>query len=805
MKSYILFLVFALASIVKAQTISVIDKTTREGISGVIVYHPKSGKSETSNTKGLAKIPNPVNYDSLGFRLTGYKSQFLSKSKIESLNFIVELQESSFVLGEIAVSANRWEENKTEIPQKVEIINKKQMEFYNPQTSADLLEISGYAYVQKSQMAGGSPMLRGFATNRVLIVVDGVRMNNAIFRSGNLQNVISIDANALENSEVLFGPGAVMYGSDAIGGVMDFHTLKTRFSDSSGQLLFKTNALARYSSVNSEKTGHLDFTIAGKKWSSLSSISYSDYSDLRTGSNGNVYFLRPSYVKTENGKDSMHVNQDTQRQVGSAFDQLNAIQKIGFKPNESTELDYGFYYSQSSNAGRYDRLTLDNNSDGKLDFSEWYYGPQKWMMNRMTFFHKSESKFYEKLKLTAAIQNFEESRHDRRFNSNTIRHQTEKVNAYSFNADLDKRIHEKLTLFYGMEAVYNTIESEAFRQNTRTSIETPSQTRYPNGSDWQAYGLYANSKYKHNNNWIITAGLRYSYYRIQADFDTAFFPFPFNNAENQAGALNGSLGFVFSPKPSWQLYSSLSTGFRAPNLDDMGKVFESQPGSVVVPNPELKPEYAYNAEIGTVKSFGNFLKIDLAAYYTFLNNAIARRGYSYNGQDSILYDGEMSKVLAMQNITKAYVYGLQAGIDVYFGGGVRIKSTISYQKGEEQDIDSMEYYPKPHVAPLFGATHLMYNRKQLKLDVYAQYNAAMTYNDLPLVDRIDNSIYAKTPDGLPFVPAWYTLNVKLSWFINQNFSFNTGVENITDQLYRNFSSGISAPGRNFSISLRYKL
>jgi hemoglobin/transferrin/lactoferrin receptor protein len=805
MKRFLLFIILPLASILNAQTILVIDKISREGIPGVIVYHAQSGKSETSNSRGIAKIPNQGDYDSLLFRLTGYKSLYLSKSNLEALDFTIELQESSLTLSEIVVSANRWEENKTEIPQKVEIISKKQMEFYNPQTSADLLELSGYAYIQKSQMAGGSPMLRGFATNRVLIVVDGVRMNNAIFRSGNLQNVISIDANALENSEVLFGPGAVMYGSDAIGGVMDFHSLKTRFSDSSGQLLVKTSALARYSSANSEKTGHLDFTIAGKKWSSLSSLSYSDYSDLRAGSDGNAYFLRPSYVKTENGKDSMYVNQDTQLQVGSAFDQLNAIQKIGFKPNESTEFDYGFYYSQSSNAGRYDRLTLDNNADGKLDFAEWYYGPQKWMMNRLTFSHKSESKFYEKLKITAAIQNFEESRHDRRFNSNTLRHQTEKVNAYSFNADMDKRIHEKLTLFYGMEAVYNTIGSEAFRQNIRTSVESPSQTRYPNGSDWQAYGLYANSKYKHNNKWVFSAGLRYSYYSIRADFDTTFFPFPFTKAENRAGALNGSLGFVFSPKINWQIYSNLSTGFRAPNLDDLGKVFESQPGAVVVPNPDLKPEYAYNAELGTVKSFGNFLKLDLAAYYTLLNNAIARREYTYNGQDSILYDGEQSKVLAMQNITQAYVYGLQAGIDVYFGSGVRLKSTISYQKGEEQNLDSLQYYPKPHVAPLFGATHLMYTRKQLKLDVYAQYNAAMTYNDLPLVDRIDNSIYAKTPDGLPFVPAWYTLNFKLSWFINKNFSLNTGVENITDQLYRNFSSGISAPGRNFSISLRYKL
>ncbi len=805
MNGKLLFMVFAFTSILRAQNITVIDKISREGIPGVLVYHPKSGSTETSNTKGQVKIPNKGDYDSLIFRLTGYNSLHLSKSKIESLNFTIELSESRLTLGEVVVSANRWEENKTEIPQKVEVIGKKQMAFYNPQTTADLLEISGYAYIQKSQMAGGSPMLRGFASNRVLLVVDGVRMNNAIFRSGNLQNVISIDANSLESSEVLFGPGAVMYGSDAIGGVMDFHSLKTRFSDTSSKLLFKTNAFARYSSANAEKTAHLDFTIAGKKWSSLSSLSFSDYADLRAGTVGNAYFLRPSYVASENGKDSMYVNPDSSLQVGTAFKQLNLLQKVHFKPSAFLDFEYGFYYSQSSDAGRYDRLTLDNNGDGTLDFAKWYYGPQKWMMNRLSVSHLKNNGLYNKLRLTAAVQNFEESRHDRRFNNNDLRNQTEHVKAYSLNADLDKHLNEKTTLFYGFEAVYNLVNSESNRQNIKTNAEVPIQTRYPDGSTWQMYGAYANAKHKINQKWVLNSGLRYSYYAIRADFDTSFLPFPFTNAQNQNGALNGSIGFVYSAMKSWQIYTNLSTGFRAPNIDDMGKVFESEPGTVVVPNPNLKPEYAYNAEIGTAKRFGNYLKVDLAAYYTLLKNAITRRPYTYNGEDSIEYDGQMSQVMAMQNITQAYVYGLQAGIDVYLGRGLSLKSTLSYQKGEEQDIDSMAYYPKPHVAPLFGATHLMYSRKQLKLDLYAQYNGAMDYNNLPLVDRTDNSIYAKTADGLPFVPAWYSLNFKLAWFINTNFSLNAGVENITDQLYRNFSSGISAPGRNYSLSLRFKL
>ncbi len=116
-------------------------------------------------------------------------------------------------------------------------------------------------------------------------------------------------------------------------------------------------------------------------------------------------------------------------------------------------------------------------------------------------------------------------------------------------------------------------------------------------------------------------------YRIAADFDTSAFPFPFVHAENNKGALNGNIGLVFAPNNRLQVYVNASTGFRAPNIDDMGKVFESEPGSVVVPNADLKPEYAYNAEIGAAKAFNNFLKLDASVFYTYLDHALARRTF----------------------------------------------------------------------------------------------------------------------------------------------------------------------------------
>lgn len=803
-KKVFILLIWFLPCILTAQTVTVIDKITRQTIpgTGIISYQPKA--AVTTNAKGQADLSVFRGSDTIYFRHIGYKIMTFSYSQLETAKFSVELSEANISLGEIIVSANRWEEDKIENPYRVEKMNMKEVALQNAQTSADMLGTSGYAYIQKSQLAGGSPILRGFATNRVMFVVDGVRMNNAIFRAGNLQNVISIDASALESTEILFGPGAVMYGSDAIGGVMDFHTLQPTFADTTSKLLIAGNSFVRYSSANTEKTGHLDLNIGLKKWAFVSSISYSDYDDLRTGSNGNSHFLRPTYQETVNGVDTQIVNSDPQLLVHSGYSQVNLMQKIRFSPNRSWDIDYGFHYSATSDAPRYDRLYLDANNDGLLDNAEWYYGPQKWMMNRLGITHTKENKVYNQFRMVAALQNYEESRHDRRFNNKRLRNQTETVDAFSLNLDFDKKINEKASLFYGAEAVHNTIGSVATRVHIVTGMQEPTNTRYPNGSTWQAYGVYGNLKYKFNTKWIANAGLRYSHYMIKADFDTSLFPFPFAHAENRSGAINGGVGLVFSPNTAWQMYINASSGFRAPNMDDVGKVFESEPGSVVVPNADLEPEYAYNGEIGTAKTFGSFLKIDFATYYTLLDNALARRNFQYNGQDSILYDGQMSQVQAIQNITQAYVYGIQAGIDISFGKGIALKNTFCYQYGEEQSEDSLLYYPKPHVAPMYGSTHLTYRRKMFEFDLYATYNGKMDYEDLPLSERNDNAPYAKDNNGLPFVPSWYTLNFKAAFYINKVFALNAGVENITDQLYRPYASGISAPGRNFIAALKCK-
>ncbi len=781
------------------QMARVVDRSTLEPLEFVTVYNKETQISTLTDEKGTFDLSLFARVDSITFSLIGYHQLTLSKENIQQHKLLIKMGESRLALSEVVVAANRWEQDKSEVAQKIASIQSREIAFQNPQTAADLLTATNQVFVQKSQLGGGSPMIRGFATNRVLIVVDGVRMNNAIFRSGNLQNVISLDAGAVENAEVVFGPGSVIYGSDAIGGVMDFHTLTPKLS-SGNSLRFSGTATTRWSSANNEKTGNVNLNFGGSKWASATSFSYSDFDDLKMGSKGPDEYLRPEYQIRRDGKDEIVPNDDPEVQVASGYNQWNVLQKVRFRPNASWDFNYNFQYSNTSDVPRYDRLIEYRN--GRLRDAEWYYGPQKWMLHSIQASHFSESGIYDQARLTIAYQDYEESRHDRAFGRSSLNHRTENVKAYSANLDFDLGINEASNLFYGLEAVYNDVISSAFAENIESGATSPISTRYPDGSTWQSYAAYVSYKHNLSEQWTLLAGARYNQVLLNASFDKIFYPFPFDEADINKGALNGSLGLVFRPGNDWQFNLNTSTGFRAPNIDDIGKLFDSEPGNVIVPNPKLEPEYAYNVDIGFIKTFADKVKLDVTAFYTILDNAIVRRDFAFNGQDSILYDGSLSRVQALQNVAQAKVYGIQAGLEADLTREWSVASYLTWTSGEEDDEETGESVPLRHSPPLFGATYVNYEADRLRVSLYAQYNGEVAFEDLAPTEQSKPHIYAIDENGNPYSPSWFTLNIKASYQLNQVLQVNAGLENITDQRYRPYSSGIVAPGRNLILALR---
>lgn len=790
-------LLLGLSLNVFSQTVTIKDKETKEPVELVSLISKNPKAQAETNQKGEADISEFKGAEEIIIRRIGYKTAVVSFNELESMSFEFFLEPKPLYTYDIVVSATRWRQTSSDVPSEIIIVSPVEVDLQNPQTAADLLSVSGKVFIQKSQQGGGSPMIRGFATHRLVYTVDGVRMNTAIFRGGNIQNVISLDPFATERTEVLFGPGSVIYGSDAIGGVMSFQTLMPKFS-LSDDLLITGKAEARHSSANKEMTGHFDVNVGWKKWAFVTSISSFEYGHMEQGSQGPEDYVKDYYVQRQDGVDRVIIQDNPFLQIPSAYSQKNVIQKVRFMPSEKWDFRFGFHYSETSPYGRYDRHNRIRNSLPR--YAEWNYGPQKWMMNNLNVTHHAENIVYDKMTIRLAQQSFEESRIDRSLNSVEKNIRIEEVEAYSANFDFVKSIIDGNTLYYGAEYVLDDVNSTGIVENISTDLKVPGPSRYPQAK-WQSFAVYLNDRYKFSDSFLLQAGLRYNQFMLDAEFDTTFYPFPFSTAHINNGALTGSVGGVYCPYDSWIISANFSTAFRAPNVDDVGKVFDSEPGSVVVPNPDLEAEYAYNADLNISKVFGDVMRIDLAGYYTSLQNAMVRRDFSLNGREYIVYDGVLSRVQAIQNAAVANVYGIQAGIEVKLPADFSFSTDFNYQKGEEE-LDDGTVSPSRHAVPWFGVSRLTYDVNNLTLQLYAVYQGERKHEDMPEEEKGKYEIYAADAQGNTYAPGWATLNFKAKYQVTDYLSLDAGIENITDQRYRPYSSGISGPGRNFIISLR---
>ena len=782
-----------------AQTLVVKNASDNKPVENVALYNKSRTVSLYTNSKGIASLDRFNPGDSIFFQHPSFKKVVYTRQMLIKLDLTIKLEKKIWMLDEFVISASKWEQDIREIPNKIKILRNIDISFNNPQTAADLLAGSNEVFIQKSQLGGGSPMIRGFSTNSILLVVDGVRMNNAIYRSGNLQNIISLDPHIIQNTEIIFGPGSVVYGSDALGGVMDFHTKRALLSTGEKKH-FSLNAFTRYSSANKENTGHLDFNLGSEKWASLTSISFSKYDDLKMGSKKNPDYQRYEYSKRINNTDSVFKNPNPNIQKFSGYSQINLTQKIRFRPNEHLDMNYSFHLSELSDVPRYDRLIQYKND--LLIYAEWYYGPQKWIMHSINARYDNPNPLFDAAQFTVAYQEYEESRHDRKFGETEIRHRTEKVNAFSLNLDMDKKINKKQGFYYGLEFVLNDVISTAESENILTSVILPEATRYPDGNNkYITTAGYAHYRNNLNDFFTFNTGLRLNYINLNSTLiNNSFYNFPYDNISLNTMALNGSAGLVFRPNEKWQVNLNASSGFRAPNIDDVGKIFDSEPGSVIVPNNNLKPEYAYNIDLGFVRNIKDKFHFELTGFYTLLRNAMVRRDFAFNQQDSIMYDGLLSKVQAVVNASSATLYGLNLSLDAEIQNHLSFKTNLSYTFG--QDVDNI---PLQHIAPLFGSSHIIYNNQILHVDLYANYNGEKPFDKLAPSEQSKTYMYAVDNNGNPYSPTWFTLNLKTSYKWKTHFIIFAGIENMLDHRYRPYSSGIVSPGRNFTISLKYTI
>jgi hemoglobin/transferrin/lactoferrin receptor protein len=788
--------------ILNAQQINVLDRSTLQPVSNCLIMNQKNTLTSATDNKGIADISAFSATDSLIFRHLTYQTEITSKQDLKKENYVLYLTTAVINLNEVVFSANKIEEKNSDLATRIDIIPARAIEFNSPQTSADLLLQSGKVFVQQSQLGAGSPIIRGMETNRVLLVVDGVRMNNAIYRAGHLQNVVTIDPNMLERVEILHGPGSVIYGSDAMGGVMHFYSKKPTLS-TNDKIFTSGSAFVRYASAANEKAGSMNLNVGWKKFGVIVSGTFKDISDLREGKNRDSNYgdwgKSMYYADRIDGVDTMMVNNDPLVQKNSGYSQYDLMAKAIWKPNIDHEVTLNLQLSNSSDVPRYDRLT--EFSGGKLKYAEWYYGPQTRALASLRSEWLKETKLYNNASVMVSYQNISEDRISRSFGKSKKKHQEETVDILAFNADFMKDIFTNSELRYGIEANANLVDSKAYNEKiTDGTITNDVATRYPDGGDrMTTFAGYASNNWEISEKLIFSQGIRLSNVSLLAKYtpemlEITKFPY-FEDITQNNTALNGSLGLVFLASNGWRIATNLSSGFRAPNIDDITKLNDSNSADqlLMVPNPDLKPEYSYNGELTIEKSFDSKFQMGVTGFYTLLKDALVSRPFQYNGQDSVMFDGVLCGVKALQNAEKALIYGVEASLTASLTSYLSLSSDLTYTYGHVTDED----VPLDHIPPVFGLTSLKLDLTKFTAEFYARYTGWKKIEDYSPSGE-DNETYA-TIDGMP---SWMTLNLRASYQFNKYLNVQAGLENILDKHYRLFASGISAPGRNAILSLR---
>ena len=818
----LVILLFFFSTLSFGQQITVKDENTNENLPDVVIFNENKSQSIITDLDGIVDLSLFSSDENIFFQLLGYST--LEILKIEVLNgTTIYLQSESQNLEEVILSVARSESNANQIAEKVSVIKSEDLFLSSPASGAELLELSPGVRVQKSQGGGGSPIIRGFEANRVLIVVDGVRMNNAIYRSGHLQNSITIDPNNIERAEVIFGSSSVGYGSDALGGVIHYYTKNPILK---GSEKIKSSFTSNYTSANQGLSNNFITNYSSENWGSITSLSISKFGDIKMGENRDHGFdnwgLTPLYSKNSRysyySQPSTNSNENVQKNTG--YSQVDLFQKFLVKLGDTNLLNINIQFSESSDIDRFDQLSIAKGNS--LKFSEWYYGPQKRLLISPSLKIFPNRKFMKKGVITFGFQKINESRIKRKFNALNRSHQIEDLKVFSLNGDFDTSFNDDHSISYGVESTYNYNYSKAYDQIieiqgdeiTGLSNKFAIPTRYPsNGSSYTSFASYVNWSWNMSEFFTFNIGTRLTFTGLKASWNDIISVNPQLSEVNlNSEALTTTVSIKLRPSKRVQINTVLSSGFRNPNIDDIGKIRENN-GLLVVPNTFLKPEYAYNLDLGIdFRSLNNRNYISLRGFSTIISRHIGRDEYIVFSDittpdlSTVIYNGEEVTTISNKNLGNRFIHGFSIDGFSQINNNLKFDYGITYTEGDNNET----YGPLPSISPLFGSIALSYSKRGLNLKAVYKFSEAKSPGEYSFggEDGLDETPFTINSEGaLSYLgtPKWSDLSIYGSKNISSNVTLRIGLTNVFDTHYRTFASGISAPGRSFQLGLNLKL
>ena len=653
----------------------------------------------------------------------------LSAQKVDSTK--------SELLKEVIVSSQRVSEGNLKTASSITVLSAKNLKNNQVRTTPEALMNVAGVFIQKTTHGAGSPFVRGLTGNQTLILIDGIRLNNSTFRFGPNQYLNTIDPFSLDRIEVLRGSGSVAYGSDALGGTVQLFTANPEFSEAK---TFNANALARFASSDMEKTFHTDLTFGSKKVALKAGLSIRDFGDIVGGDT-------------------------TGRQSPSGYKELAFDFKAKFKLSENWETVLSHQNVEQQNIPLYFRIKLEN-------FAINEFNPQKRSLSYFQLNGKTANKLFKSLALTASLQNTSEQRNSRRNGSDVLRIETDKVETLGLNINLISSISNSWTASSGLEFYQDIVNSDRIDQNTKTNSNLRSRGLYPDNSKFQSYAIYSLHQIQ-KGNWQLNVGGRLNGFKINITDDNL------GSIIVEPNALVGNIALSYGLSKNSSLYSSYSTGFRSPNIDDMGTLgivdFRYE-----LPTYNLKPEKSYNSELD-YKLRTNRFATTLAFFNTKLSDLITRikvENQQINGVN----------VYRKENVENAFIRGFEAEMEYLLSNSIKINGNVSYAFG--QNITKNE--PIRRIPPMNGKLGVEYRKNNFFIRPEIWFATEQTR--LAQGDKDDIRI------GKTGTKGWTTVNVFLG-FDKKHFSVNLSLLNLNNMDYRTHGSGINGFGRSAWVTL----
>ncbi len=667
---------------------------------------------------------------------------------------------------DIIVVKAKSEIEKVKIPCHRTEINSRQIIKQNPLSTAFIFENVSGVYARQTQNGGGGPTIRGLFGNSILLLIDGIRLNTCITKAGNNQYISLVDLNIIENIDIVRGPSSTFFGSDALGGSVNFRTYDLLFTDNhlSGRLK------AFYDSGNSGYLGHIlqqysteDFAVAG-------ALSYSRLDDVVAADNSPY-----------------------KEQTPSGFSWTSGFLKTGYRIDNNNIFLLNFQLHRIYDYHRFDRTKgkAGTNEQGKF---MTYFNPEFSRKLAYARFLSNNNLFYKQLSLTVLYQNFVEKTSSIKNISSPAddleeNHSKNKVDMYGLLGKASSSITNEIMLSYGFDIYLQKLESSEYVKNlTDNDITYSDRGKYQGGSNYNCFRTYLHADFEPSDRLFLKSGVQWTYFSIYSPLSNAINDF--DDLNSTPSSFSGMVGGQYNLFKYLTLETNLSSGFKAPNLDDL-TILGISKSNFEIPNPNLKPEYSVNYELSISTGKKHSWNVSMTGFYMWLFDGISKVPATYNGLDE--YNG--LSVLQKQNIGKSRVYGGEFIYSLEMFHKLTLYGTLFLAVGE----NTTDHEWMSRTIPLMGQTGIIFRQilftKPVEAKFYVRYSDKQ--DRLSPEDKVDLRI----PEG--GTPAWYTLNLNINVLVCHRLFCNVQLNNFADTSYREHGAGLYSPGRHIILGLDY--